>query len=45
MLEVDKIGWLDVELEKLQNYASELPSHLHRKLSGFADEVRANTVC
>jgi len=36
----DKVGWLDVELEKLQTLAAELPSHLHRKLAGFADEVR-----
>jgi two-component system, NtrC family, sensor kinase len=32
--------WYDVELEKLQGFASELPSHLHSKLAGFSDEVR-----
>jgi two-component system, NtrC family, sensor kinase len=37
----DRVGWLDVELEKLQNLAASLPSHLHSKLGGFADEVRS----
>jgi signal transduction histidine kinase len=36
----DRVGWLDVELEKLQSLAADLPSHLHKKLYGFADEVR-----
>jgi two-component system, NtrC family, sensor kinase len=36
----EHVGWLDVELEKLQNLAADLPSHLHKKLTGFADEVR-----
>jgi two-component system, NtrC family, sensor kinase len=36
----DRVGWLDVELENLQTLAAALPSHLHNKLSGFADEVR-----
>ena len=36
----DRVGWLDVELEKLQTLAARLPSHLHNKLLGFADEVR-----
>ncbi len=40
MLDNVKIGWLDVELEKLQVLASELPSHLHSKLAGFSNEVR-----
>jgi signal transduction histidine kinase len=40
MLDNVKIGWLDVELEQLQVLASELPSHLHKKLAGFSDEVR-----
>ena len=40
MLDNVKIGWLDVELEQLQTLATELPSHLHAKLAGFADEVR-----
>ncbi len=35
-----KIDQLDVELENLQSLAVDLPSHLHHKLSGFADEVR-----
>jgi len=34
------IEWLDVELEQLQKLAMELPSHLHKKLAGFSDEVR-----
>ena len=40
MLDNVKIDWLDVELEKLQTLAAELPSHLHTKLAGFSDEVR-----
>ena len=40
MLDDVKVGWLDVELEKLQSLTAELPSHLHGKLAGFADEVR-----
>ena len=36
----DRVGWLDIELEKLQTLAARLPSHLHKKLDGFADEVR-----
>jgi two-component system, NtrC family, sensor kinase len=40
MLDNVKVVWLDVELEKLQNFAIELPGHLHSKLIGFADEVR-----
>ena len=40
MLDDVKVGWLDIELEKLQTLAAELPSHLHRKLAGFANEVR-----
>ncbi len=35
-----KIGRLDAELENLQSLAAELPSHLHEKLGGFADDVR-----
>ncbi|MBN1395299.1 MAG: HAMP domain-containing histidine kinase [Pirellulales bacterium] len=40
MLDNLKIEWLDVELEKLQVLAAELPGHLHSKLAGFSDEVR-----
>jgi signal transduction histidine kinase len=40
MLNSVKIGWLDVELERLQKLSIELPSHLHAKLSGFREEVR-----
>ena len=40
MLDIAKIVWLDVELEQLQGLATELPSHLHAKLAGFANEVR-----
>jgi two-component system, NtrC family, sensor kinase len=36
----DKVGWLDVELEELQKLVAKLPSHLHNKLAGFADEVK-----
>jgi signal transduction histidine kinase len=40
MLDEVKVGWLDVELENLQKLAVDLPSHLHHRLVGFADEVR-----
>ncbi len=40
MLNLQKIVWLDVELEQLQDLATELPGHLHTKLAGFANEVR-----
>jgi signal transduction histidine kinase len=40
MLDNVKVGWLDVELEKLQTLATELPSHLHTKLAGFREEVQ-----
>jgi two-component system, NtrC family, sensor kinase len=40
MLDNVKIGWLDVEIEKLQSLASELPSYLHKKLAGLSKEVR-----
>lgn len=40
MLDDVKIGQLDAELEYLQALSAELPSYLHTKLSGFADEVR-----
>jgi signal transduction histidine kinase len=40
MLDNVKISWLDVELEKLQSLATELPSYLHTKLAGFSHEVR-----
>jgi two-component system, NtrC family, sensor kinase len=40
MLDNLNLDWYDVELEKLQGLASELPSHLHKKLAGFSDEVR-----
>jgi len=35
-----KMERLDAEFERLQLLAAELPGHLHKKLSGFADEVR-----
>lgn len=35
-----KIEQLKLELEYLQNLSAELPSHLHRRLEGFAFEVR-----
>jgi two-component system, NtrC family, sensor kinase len=40
MLDNVKIGWLDVELERLQVLASELPSHLQSKLAGLSRAVR-----
>ncbi len=40
MLDNAKIGWLDVELERLQTLASELPSHLQKKMAGLSREVR-----
>ena len=40
MLDNVKIGWLDVELERLQVLTSELPSHLQTKLAGLSREVR-----
>ena len=40
MLEDDKISRLDNTLARLQTLAWQLPSHLHTKLAGFADEVR-----
>jgi two-component system NtrC family sensor kinase len=40
MLDGVKIDELDGELKELQILAAELPSHLHKKLAGFADEVR-----
>jgi two-component system, NtrC family, sensor kinase len=40
MLDNVKIDWLDVELEKLQTLASELPSHLHEKLAGLSKKVQ-----
>jgi signal transduction histidine kinase len=36
-----KIDQLDADLENLQSLAVDLPSHLHHKLEGFADEVRS----
>ena len=39
MLNLDRIVWLDVELERLQDCTTELPSHLHTKLIGFSNEV------
>ncbi len=35
-----KINQLEAEVEHLENLVGELPSHLHRKLAGFAAEVR-----
>jgi signal transduction histidine kinase len=40
MLDDFKIDGLETELENLQQLAAELPSHLHKRLSGFAAEVR-----
>ena len=40
MLESVKIEQLVRQLEHLQALAAELPSHLHRKMGGFADTVR-----
>lgn len=40
MLDDVRIGRLDAELEYLQALSGELPSHLHEKLEGFADDVR-----
>jgi len=40
MLSEAKLDHLEAELESLQALAAELPSHLYRRLSGFADEVR-----
>ena len=40
MLDDVRIGRLDAELEYLQTLSGELPSHLHEKLEGFADDVR-----
>ena len=40
MLENDKIARLDGELASLQTLVAELPSYLHARLAGFADEVR-----
>ena len=40
ILDIGKIGWLDVELEQLQDLTTALPSHLHGKLAGLSDEVR-----
>jgi two-component system, NtrC family, sensor kinase len=36
----DRLQWLGSDLDQLQTLATELPSHLHAKFSGFADEVR-----
>ena len=40
MLDMLKIEQLETELECLQELSVELPSHLHYKLGGFAEEVR-----
>ncbi len=39
--EVARVDRLDNELERLQKLTGELPSHLYRKLGGFAREVRS----
>ncbi len=36
-----RLDQLDAELEHLQTLSGELPSHLHKKLAGFALEVRS----
>jgi len=40
MLDEVKVQQLEAEVESLENLVAELPSHLHRKLAGFAAEVR-----
>ncbi|MBN2473537.1 MAG: HAMP domain-containing protein [Pirellulales bacterium] len=40
MLDDVTVGELDTELENLRVLAAALPSHLHRELGGFRDEVR-----
>ncbi len=40
MLDYVKVDWLNIQLGILQDLSAELPSHLHKKLVGFADEVR-----
>jgi signal transduction histidine kinase len=40
LLDDAKLNRLDAEVEDLQKLAAELPSHLHHKLEGFADDVR-----
>jgi two-component system NtrC family sensor kinase len=39
-LDQSKVELLDDELEQLQMLTAELPSYLHGKLGGFADEIR-----
>ena len=45
MLDNVKIGWLDVELERLGVLASELPSHLQAKLAGFSARSADSIAC
>ncbi|MGA2033531.1 MAG: HAMP domain-containing sensor histidine kinase [Thermoguttaceae bacterium] len=40
MLDDLKVGQLETDLDHLQTLATELPSHLHNVLGGFAAEVR-----
>ncbi|MFZ5832364.1 MAG: ATP-binding protein [Planctomycetota bacterium] len=40
MLNSGRLHQLDAELAVLQTLTAELPSHLHMKLAGFADDVR-----
>ncbi len=40
MLDGVKIGWLDTELELLQDLTRDLPSHLHGKLTNFRNEAQ-----
>jgi signal transduction histidine kinase len=40
MFDDDKVGQLELGLQRLQFLAAELPSHLHAKLRGLAAEVR-----
>lgn len=40
MLDDVKQNQLEEEIENLENLVGELPSHLHRKLAGFAAQVR-----
>ncbi len=40
ILDAATMGQLDAELGRMQELAGELPSHLHSKMAGFADQVR-----
>jgi len=40
MLNLDKIGWFDAELERLQEMTTALPGHLHKRLAGLSSAVQ-----